>query len=135
MKKFLIVCTFALAVSTQIQAQENTEFKTQTIEFIKLTGAGAAFENAIAQIGAMVSDANKEAYTKEANRTLEGLYNKMAELYMAEFTQDEIKELVGFYKTDLGKKLAEKQLGLTQKSMMYGQTWGMEVQGIAQKYN
>lgn len=135
MKKFLIVCTFALAVSTQIQAQENTEFKTQTIEFIKLTGAGAAFENAIAQIGAMVSDANKEAYTKEANGTLEGLYNKMAELYMAEFTQDEIKELVGFYKTDLGKKLAEKQLGLTQKSMMYGQTWGMEVQGIAQKYN
>lgn len=135
MKKVLLVCLFMAATATQIQAQENSEFKNETIEFIKLTGAGAAFENAIAQIGTMVSDANKEAYTKEANGTLVGLYDKMAELYMAEFTQDEIKELVAFYNTDLGKKLAIKQLGLTQKAMTFGQSWGMEVQGIAQKYN
>jgi len=59
----------------------------------------------------------------------------MADLYMAEFEQNEIRELVKFYHTDLGKKLAEKQLGLTQKAMMFGQTWGIEIQGIAQKYN
>jgi hypothetical protein len=135
MKKFLIVFTFSLSVLTQVNAQEISEFKKETIEFLKITGAGEAFENAIAQIGAMVSEENKEAYTKEANGTLDGLYGKMAELYMQEFTQDEIKELVAFYNTDLGKKLATKQLGLTQKAMMFGQSWGMEVQGIAQKYN
>ena len=54
---------------------------------------------------------------------------------MAEFTQDEITELVAFYNTDLGKKLAEKQVGLSQKAMMFGQSWGMEVSAIAQKYN
>ncbi|WP_445954876.1 DUF2059 domain-containing protein [Yeosuana sp.] len=133
MKKVLLVCLLMVAFSTQ--AQENTEFKTETIEFIKLTGAGAAFDNAIAQIGAMVSPENLEAYTKEANGTLDGLYDKMADLYMGEFTQDDIKQLVAFYSTDLGKKLAEKQLGLTQKAMMFGQNWGMEVQAIAQKYN
>lgn len=135
MKKILIGSLFIIAFVTKIQAQDNSEFKKETIEFIKLTGAGSAFENAIAQIGAMVSDANKEIYTKEAKETLVGLYNKMAELYMAEFTHDEIKQLVAFYKTDLGKKLAEKQLGLTQKAMAFGQSWGMEVQSIAQKYN
>jgi hypothetical protein len=135
MKKVLLVCTFVLAVSTQINAQEDSEFKKETVEFLKLTGAGAAFENAIEQIGATVSDENKAAYTKEANGTLEGLYDKMADLYMAEFTQTEIQELVTFYNTDLGKKLATKQLGLTQKAMMFGQSWGMEVQAIAQKYN
>ena len=98
MKKILLVCFFMVAIATQ--AQDNTDFKNETIEFIKLTGAGAAFENAIAQIGGMVSE-----------------------------------ELVAFYNTDLGKKLAEKQLGLTQKAMMFGQSWGMEVQTIAQKYN
>tara|TARA_R110002073_G_scaffold41124_3_gene116475 strand:+ start:67 stop:444 length:378 start_codon:yes stop_codon:yes gene_type:complete len=123
-----------VAVATQAQEQDNSEFKKETVEFIKLTGAGAAFEQAIAQIGTMVSEENKEAYTKEANGTLDGLYEKMAELYMAEFTQDEVRELVAFYNTDLGKKLAEKQLGLTQKAMMFGQSWGMEVQGIAAKY-
>lgn len=133
MKKVLLVCLFMLAVTTQ--AQENDDFKKETVEFIKITGATSAFENAIAQIGAGVSEENKEAYTKEANGTLVGLYDKMAELYMEEFTQEEISELVAFYNTDLGKKLAEKQLGLTQKAMMFGQSWGMEVSGIAQKYN
>jgi hypothetical protein len=134
MKKILFVCLFIVAVA-QIQAQDNSTFKSETIEFIKVTGAAAAFENAIDQIGAGVTMENREAYTKEANGTLDGLYSKMAELYMEEFTQDEIKELVEFYNTDLGKKLAEKQLGLTQKAMMFGQSWGMEVQTIAQKYN
>ena len=134
MKKILLACLF-IFTALQIQAQDNSTFKKETIEFIKLTGAGSAFENAIAQIGTMVSDENKEAYTKEANGTLDGLYEKMADLYMAEFTEGEIKELVAFFNTDLGKKLAEKQLGLTQKAMMFGQSWGMEVQAIAQKYN
>ena len=135
MKKFLLVITFFVAVSVQVNAQDNSEFKKETVEFLKLTGAGSAFENAINQIGVMVSSENKAAYTKEANATLVALYDKMAALYMAEFTQTEIKELVAFYNTALGKKLATKQLSLTQKAMMFGQSWGMEVQEIAQKYN
>lgn len=135
MKKIIVACLFTLALATQIQAQDTSEFKKETIEFIKLTGSGAAFDNAIEQIGAMVSDANKAAYQKDANATLDGLYDKLAYLYMTEFTQPEIKELVAFYKTDLGKKLAEKQLSLTQKGMMLGQSWGMELQAIAQKNN
>ncbi|RED48917.1 DUF2059 domain-containing protein [Seonamhaeicola aphaedonensis] len=132
MKKTILV--FALIFTLFLQAQDSEDFKIETIEFIKLTGSGAAFENAIDQLGMMVSETNKEAYLKEAEATLGGIYNKIAELYMEEFTKEEIKELTAFYNTDLGKKLAEKQLGLAQKSMMAGQTWGMEVQAIAQKY-
>lgn len=135
MKKVLLACLFVATFSMQIEAQDNSEFKQETIEFIKITGAGAAFESAIDQIGMMVPAENKEAYTKEAMGTLDALYGKMAGLYMGEFTRDEIKELVAFYHTDLGKKLAEKQLGLTQKAMTFGQSWGMEVQAIAQKHN
>ncbi|KJD36780.1 hypothetical protein PW52_03860 [Tamlana sedimentorum] len=133
MKKLLLLCLFVIGLTTQMQAQDDA-FKTETIEFIKLTGAGSAFENAIGQIGAMVPEAKKKGYRQEALGTLDGLYGKMADLYMKEFTQSEIKELVAFYNTDLGKKLAEKQLGLTQQAMMLGQSWGIEVQGIAQKH-
>ena len=122
-------------VAVATQAQENTEFKAETIEFIKLTGAVSAFEKAIDQIGYNVPEAKKEAYNKEAAGTLDGLYDKIAGLYMEEFTQSEIKELVAFYHSKLGKKLAEKQLGLTEKAMSFGQSWGMEVSQIAQKHN
>jgi len=135
MKKLLVACLFTMAIAFQSQAQDNSEFKKETVEFIKLTGAGAAFEKAIAQIGVSVSAENKEAYTKEANGTLVGLYNKMADMYMEEFTQKEIKELVAFYNSDLGKKLAKKQVMLAQKAMVFGQSWGLEVGEIAQKYN
>ncbi|MFL1010614.1 DUF2059 domain-containing protein [Flavisericum labens] len=134
MKKVLLVCFLSVAFVIQIQAQDNSDYKNETVEFLKLTGAGDAFVSAIDQIGTMVPADKKEAYVKEAKGTLGGLYDKMAELYMAEFTPQEIKELTAFYNSDLGRKLAKKQLGLTQKAMAFGQTWGMEVQGIAQKH-
>ncbi|WP_194768210.1 DUF2059 domain-containing protein [Tamlana sp. I1] len=132
MKKIVVVCL--LLVVNVALAQDNTAFKNEAIEFIKLTGAGSAFDAAIAQFGSTVSDDKKQAYTTEASSTLDGLYTKMADLYMAEFTQDEIKQLLAFYKSPLGKKLAEKQLALTQQGMMLGQNWAVEVQGIAKKY-
>jgi uncharacterized protein len=111
MKKILLVCMFIVVIATQVEAQENAEFKANTIEFLKLTGAGSAFEGAIIQIGYNVSEENKAAYTQEATATLDGLYDKMAALYMEEFTPLEINELVAFYNTNLGKKLADKQMG------------------------
>lgn len=133
MKHLLLVFVLVLTISTY--AQDDADFKAETVEFIKLTGATKAFDDAIDQLGSMVSQENKEAYKKEAEGTLDALYNEMATLYMAEFTREEIQELVKFYKTDIGKKLANKQVSLAQKGMMMGQSWGMKVQGIAQKYN
>lgn len=133
MKKILLLG--ALALSLNVIAQEKDSFKAETIEFIKLTGTGSAFQGAIEQLGVMVPEDKKEAYLIEAEGTLDGLYEKIAELYMKEFTQEEIGDLVQFYNTDLGKKLASKQMLLSQQGMMLGQTWGMEVQQIAQKHS
>lgn len=132
MKKLLF--TIAFICTLTIQAQDDSKFKAQTIEFIKLTGTADAFTNAITQIGAMVPAEKKEAYTTEAKGTLDALYNKLATLYMTEFTEADIAELVVFYKSDLGKKLASKQTSLSQSGMMIGQTWGMELSQIAGKY-
>ncbi len=134
MKKIVTIGIFLMFFGN-VSAQENSEFKNETIEFLKLTGTGAAFENAIGQIGATVPELNRVAYTEEANTTLDGLYSKMADLYMKEFTPDEIKELVAFYNTDLGKKVSSKQMALSQQAMMLGQAWGGEIQQIAQKHS
>jgi len=101
-KRVLLVCLF-MAIIPFAKAQENTQFSADTIEFLKLTGAGAAFEQAVSQIGVTVPEENKEAYNKEAVATIDVLYTKMAAMYMEEFTHEEIKELVTFYNSDLGK--------------------------------
>ncbi|MBD0831191.1 DUF2059 domain-containing protein [Aestuariibaculum sediminum] len=134
MRTFYFSCFFVMLSVLQLEAQNQADFKKETIEFIKLTGSGAAFEKAIDQIGAGVSVDKKGEYLAEAQGTLDGLYGKMADLYMSEFTREEIKALTDFYKTDLGKKLSVKQVSLMEKAMVFGQSWGMDLYKIAQKY-
>ena len=47
--------------------------------------------------------------------------------YDKHLTHDEIKELLKFYETPIGKKLVEKQPLIAQDSMIAGQKWGMEL--------
>jgi hypothetical protein len=134
MKKIILAVALMVAVSAFAQT-EKSKFKTETIEFIKLTGSGAMFDSAIDQVGANVPAENKDAYKAEALKSLDGLYSKMADMYMEEFTETEISELVKFYKSDLGKKVASKQSQMAQKGMVLGQNWGMGLGKIAQKFS
>jgi len=111
MKKVAFAILLFFAVN--VQAQEKSALQTKSEELIHLTGAGKAFEDAIAQIGAGVGADNKEAYRKEAEGTLEEIYGTLAALYAEEFTEEEIDALSNFYKTDLGKKLSVKQLQIS----------------------
>lgn len=133
MKK--VIVALALLVAVTVSAQDQSKFKAETIEFIKLTGTGAIFDSAIDQIGASVPADKKEAYKKEAYKSLEELYGKMADMYMEEFTAAEISDLVKFYNSDLGKKVASKQTTLSQKGMVLGQNWGMSLQQTVAKFS
>ncbi len=132
MKKVVLVLILLVAIN--LQAQEKSVLQTKSEKLIKLTGAGKAFEDAIMQIGAGVGADNKEAYKKEAEGTLGEIYDQLGALYAEEFTEEEVDALISFYNTELGKKLSVKQLLISQKAMMIGQSWGMKVGGIAQKY-
>ncbi|WP_298505469.1 DUF2059 domain-containing protein [uncultured Maribacter sp.] len=132
MKK--VAFAIILFLTVYVQAQEKSVLQNKSEKLIELTGAGKAFEDAIAQIGGGVGADKKEAYKKEAEGTLVEIYEKLAALYAEEFTEEEIDSLISFYNTDLGKKLSVKQLVISQKAMMIGKTWGMKVGGIAQKY-
>ncbi|MBO6605414.1 DUF2059 domain-containing protein [Psychroserpens sp.] len=133
MKKILLVLTLVFSVS--LNAQDTSDFKSKTINFIKLTGSAQMFDDAISQIGMMVPEDKKEAYTKEAQGTLDDLYSELAKVYMKEFTEAEINELIGFYNSEIGQKLASKQTEITQSGMAIGQNWGMSLSQIAQKYS
>jgi small redox-active disulfide protein 2 len=46
----------------------------------------------------------------------------------------EIKELLTFYETPIGKKLASKTGELGQKGMVAGQAWGIKIQQLIEQY-
>ena len=133
MKKIMLISAFLVAFTTY--AQGDSAYKNTALEFVKISNDTEMFNTAIDQLGKEVLDAKKEEFRSEAKKTLDKLYTNMAELFMEEFTHTELKELIVFYKTDLGKKLAVKQTTISQKAMKLGVLWGSEVQMISKKYS
>jgi hypothetical protein len=132
MKRIILVAFVAL-LSVTVNAQEKDQFTKDTEKLMEIL-VKPSVEPVFKQFSGMVADDKKEAFIKEAETTLPDFYTDMAKLYMEEFTHDEIKELLKFYATPVGKKLAEKSGVMAQKGMLIGQTWGMKLQGILGKY-
>lgn len=130
-KKTILVLVVTLFTLT-ITAQEDV-FAKDAQELVEMVSK-SALEPVIDQFTAMVAEDKKEAFVKELKGTFPSLYKEMAKIYMAEFTHNEIKEILAFYATPIGKKLANKTGVLSQKGMAAGQVWGMELTEIMKKY-
>ena len=48
-------------------------------------------------------------------------------IYAKHFSHDEIKQLIAFYNTPIGKKLVALQPQIMQESMAAGQKWGNKI--------
>lgn len=84
-------------------AQENEAFKEDTVKLLNITSQDA-FVQVINQMAGMVSEDKKSEFKVEAEKTLDGVIESISKIYMAEFTHDEIKDLLAFYATPTGKK-------------------------------
>lgn len=57
----------------------------------------------------------------------EGLYDQMAAVYANHFTHEEIKELIRFYSSPLGRKLNENQVKLGRENMQVAGRWASQL--------
>ncbi len=85
------------------------------------------------QITQQMMESFKAAFTKVPDATWselkkeltpEDLLAKIAAVYDRHFTHDDIKALITFYETPLGRKLLKELPAVTQESLEVGQTWG-----------
>ncbi len=132
MKKLFTV--LAVVIAVQFGTAQNDAFKQDAIKVIEKSGAGAQFGMVLDQIKTMIPEDRHEELTKDFNSTLPSLYSKIAEVYMEEFTHDDIKKILSFYDSEVGKKFSLKQGDLMEKAMVAGEQWGMDLQVILMKY-
>ncbi len=132
MKK-IIVIALVLVSSMTFAQQKDSAFQKDAEKLVSIVSEGT-FDMMINQFKSLVTGEKQEAFIKEIKGTLPSLASKMAKIYMEEFTHSEIKELLKFYETPVGKKLAKKTGVLAQKGMKAGQEWGFGLQEIIQKY-
>jgi uncharacterized protein len=69
------------------------------------------------------SNLKREVFDVEVN----DLTKQLVPLYKKHFTHEDVKELISFYESPIGKKLTTKTPLLTQESMQLSQAWGMNL--------
>jgi uncharacterized protein len=133
MKKLILA--FALVLVANLgMAQVNEAFKKDVLKMIELTGSASQMKMAKDQILKMVPKEKQAAFLVEFDAALPSLYDKMAGTYMQEYTHEEIKSILKFYDTPIGKKMTEKAGVIAEKNAAASQEWAMGLQGIMMKY-
>lgn len=138
LKKFILICYFVLLCTPLYSGVP--EHRALAEELIKITDVDTVmdkmkaqvsmvFEQIKAQLG--LEETEKPKLDKYSARFETILQEDMAwskvkeqyvDLYIKFFTESEIKDLIKFYKSDLGQKVTSKMPELMQESMFISQT-------------
>jgi hypothetical protein len=137
----LIVVTVVFAGSANSYADQNED----TLKLLEVTGSldiGAQMGTAIAQqmIASLKNarpDIDSKAFTiieeeivsiiNSEMKNNEGIVKELINIYSKHYSHQDIKDLLKFYQSDLGKKLISTTPSVVQESMVVGQNWGQRI--------
>jgi uncharacterized protein len=133
MKKLIL--TFALVLVAQFGfSQEDAAFKADVMKVIQLSGSGGQMAAAKKQVLAMIPEAKQAAFLVEFDGIITKIQDGTAKLYMEEYTKEDIKAMLAFYESPVGKKMNEKAETITTKSQESMMEVSGEVQALMAKY-
>ena len=71
----------------------------------------------------------KDMEAELSKTTMDDLLEQLIPVYKKHLTETDLNEVIKFYSSPIGKKLAEKTPGITNDSMQAGQVWGQKIAG------
>lgn len=133
MKK--LVFTVAFLSVTDFGFAQTNDFKQDVLKMMEVSGANASQEELIKnQILPMVAEEKRADLKKDVQAVFGEINSDVADLYMKKFTHDEVKEILKFYESPVGKKMSEVTPEITSESMKAGEKHNMKFQQIIMKY-
>ncbi len=129
----VVVCVVGLLMSVEGKAQSKSPTKHEDIrKLLELTGAGTDGMQVMNQMITVVKQGNTGIPDKfwedfMAETDANELVEMTIPIYAKYLTHDEIKKLINFYETPLGRKLIAVQPKMMQESIIAGQQWGSQL--------
>lgn len=132
MKKLL----FALALFSvcQFGFAQQVASKTDVMKLINLSGSDTSMKVAKEQILKMIPSDKQVEFLKEFDATLPSLYDALANIYIEMYSEKDIKDMIAFYESPVGKKINANMEPFTKKMMGASKEWGGSLPGIMMKY-
>ena len=114
MKKIILTAVFAFATYSGFAQDE--ALKKDVLKVIELSGSGGQMAAAKKQLLGMIPKEKQAAFIIEFDALMPKIYDASAKVYMEEFTKEDIKAMLAFYESPVGKKMAEKSEVIATKS-------------------
>ena len=132
----VIVSTMALAGQENVPPANAPAEANDIRQLLEMTGAAKTITSLLpAMLGPLKKACPKvpEEVWDEFFRgvTAEGLVNRMVPVYRKYYTEDDVKQLIRFYQSPVGRKMIQVQPELARDSLATGQQWGTELAGQA----
>jgi len=134
MKKLALLFSMILVAHT-LFAQDTTSYKKRLSEMMAVSGAKATYTAVINQmvmnfkkekpeIPVVFWDKFGEAFTERATSDIIDL---VLPIYERHLTEEDLKNMIIFYKSPTGMKMAKETPFIMQESMQAGRAWGMKI--------
>ncbi len=132
MRKLLL--TFALILTANAALAQDEAFKKDILKVIEVSGSAAQMKLAKDQILKMIPEDKQAAFLVEFDASMPALYDKLAAVYAETYTKEDIKAMLAFYESPVGKKINAKAGELAEKSQAASMEWAQGLQGMMMKY-
>ena len=128
----IVLAMAILLSSTLAYSQTDTPKQQQIVKIMELTQAHKLLDNMMRTFKESFKESYPDVDQKFWNEFFEeistkDLVNMNVAIYDKHFNEEEVKGLLAFYESPLGKKVIEKMPLIMQESMLAGQQWGSEV--------
>jgi hypothetical protein len=138
-KSILAVLALALLCAGPAMSQAGNAAKQQDIrKLMELTGAAKVGQQIAAQMIPMFKQSNPQVPQKFWDDVMKEFDTKsmidlVVPIYDKHLTHDDVKGLIAFYQSPLGRKMTSVMPQIAQESMQVGQQWGMQIAQRVQK--
>ena len=140
MKKLVLLCGALALLALEVRAQ-TPEYTAKMTRMLELSGSDAVMKELPKQmIGMMkqqspsVSEATWNAVMEKAKQFFsDNLVKVYVPIYQKHLTLDDLKKIVAFYESPVGKKLGAATPAITMEGMTAGQQLGMELVTLIQR--
>ncbi len=132
MRKLVIAATMLFAV--QFASAQSADFKKDVIEMVKISGTTANITALLEPIMEQIPEDKRADFKKDIDGIMPDLYEKTAEAMMKYYTHDDVKKMMEFYNSPVGKKMQESTPKILKDQMSSMQEWQIQLQGILMKY-
>lgn len=135
MQKLLSTFILVIAFSTLSFGQQDKMYYETLKTMFDVSGAEGTYQSALTQMFSIFKQQYAEVdegmwvelEAEFQNAAMDDLIEMLVPIYEKHLTIDDLKGIIAFYETPVGKKYAAQTPIITTEAMQAGQEWGMKI--------